>query len=91
MPTTRNRDQELDRFFVAMPPSFAARFVASICTPRSSNLRPASPVPRCSPAEGSTDVEQAVQRIEAYRFDHGVTDPGEALGPSPPDARERLH
>ncbi|HEX5851466.1 MAG TPA: hypothetical protein VFY36_00080 [Solirubrobacteraceae bacterium] len=35
--------------------------------------------------------QQAAARIEAYRFDHTVTDEGGALGPPPSDKRERAH
>lgn len=35
--------------------------------------------------------EQAASRIEAYRFDHKVTDPGDALGSPPSDQRDHAH
>ena len=35
--------------------------------------------------------QQAAARIEAYRFDHAVTDARDALGSSPSDKRERGH
>ena len=35
--------------------------------------------------------EQAATRIEAYRFDHKVTDPGDALGSPPSDQRDHAH
>jgi conjugative relaxase-like TrwC/TraI family protein len=35
--------------------------------------------------------EHAAARIEAYRFDHTVTDAHHALGPPPSDSRERAH
>jgi ATP-dependent exoDNAse (exonuclease V) alpha subunit len=35
--------------------------------------------------------QQAAARIEAYRFDHAVTDARDALGPPPSDTRERSH
>jgi AAA domain len=35
--------------------------------------------------------QQAATRIEAYRFDHAVTDPRHALGSPPSDQRERAH
>jgi hypothetical protein len=35
--------------------------------------------------------QQAAARIEAYRFDHAVTDVRDALGPPPSDTRERAH
>jgi hypothetical protein len=35
--------------------------------------------------------EQAATRIEAYRFDHAVTDSRHALGSRPTDMRERAH
>jgi conjugative relaxase-like TrwC/TraI family protein len=35
--------------------------------------------------------QQAATRIEAYRFDHAVTDASHALGPPPNDHRERAH
>jgi hypothetical protein len=35
--------------------------------------------------------QQAATRIEAYRFDHAITDARHALGSSPTDKRERVH
>jgi hypothetical protein len=35
--------------------------------------------------------EQAAQRIEAYRFEHGITDPHSALGPAPTGTFVRAH
>jgi conjugative relaxase-like TrwC/TraI family protein len=35
--------------------------------------------------------QQAATRIEAYRFDHAITDTRRALGSSPSDKRERAH
>jgi hypothetical protein len=34
---------------------------------------------------------QAAQRIEAYRFEQGITDPGSALGPTPTGTSARAH
>jgi hypothetical protein len=35
--------------------------------------------------------QQAATRIEAYRFDHAVSDTRHALGPAPSDQRQRAH
>src|SRR5512133_1520800 len=35
--------------------------------------------------------EQAAHRIEAYRFEHGITDPHSALGPAPTGIAVRAH
>jgi conjugative relaxase-like TrwC/TraI family protein len=35
--------------------------------------------------------QQAATHIEAYRFDHAITDARDALGPPPADTRERAH
>jgi hypothetical protein len=35
--------------------------------------------------------QQAAARIEAYRFDHAVTDGHDALGSPPTDKHERAH
>ena len=35
--------------------------------------------------------QQAATRVEAYRFDHGITDARHALGSPPTDLRERAH
>jgi conjugative relaxase-like TrwC/TraI family protein len=35
--------------------------------------------------------EQAAHRVEAYRFEHGITDPHSALGPAPTGTSVRAH
>jgi hypothetical protein len=79
----------------------AAELDAQLSSRRREHLRVAleRPAPYLSTALGALPDQprarrtwqQAATRIEAYRFDHSVTDPGHALGSPPSDQRGRSH
>ena len=79
----------------------AAELHAQLSTRRREHLRLAleRPAPYLPIALGALPDEprgrriwqQAATRIEAYRFDHAVTDARDALGSPPTDQRERAH
>ena len=79
----------------------AAELDAQLSTRRREHLRVAleRPAPYLTEALGALPDQprarrtwqQAATRIEAYRFDHAVTDTHHALGSPPSDKRERAH
>jgi conjugative relaxase-like TrwC/TraI family protein len=79
----------------------AAELNAQLSSRRREHLRVAleRPAPYLTEALGALPDQprarrtwqQAATRIEAYRFDHTVTDTHHALGPPPSDNRERAH
>ncbi|MEA2359857.1 MAG: hypothetical protein QOI62_3117 [Solirubrobacteraceae bacterium] len=79
----------------------AAELGAQLSTRRREHLRLVleQPAPYLSTALGALPDQprarrtwqQAPTRIEAYRFDHAVTDTRHALGSPPTDQRERMH
>jgi hypothetical protein len=79
----------------------AAELEAWLATRRREHLRLVleRPAPYLSTALGAVPEkprgqrtwQQAAARIEAYRFDHAVTDTRHALGSPPSDKRERAH
>ena len=78
-----------------------AELDAQLSTRRREHLRIAleRPAPHLTQALGALPDQprarrtwqQAATRIEAYRFDHAITDNRHALGSPPNDARERAH
>ena len=79
----------------------AAEINAQLSTRRREHLRVAleRPAPYLTQALGALPEkprarrtwQQAATRIEAYRFDHAITDTRHALGSPPTDTRERAH
>jgi hypothetical protein len=79
----------------------AAEINAQLSTRRREHLRVAleRPAPYLTQALGALPEkprarrtwQQAATRIEAYRFDHAITDTRHALGLPPTDTRERAH
>ena len=79
----------------------AAELTAQLSTRRREHVRVAleQPGPYLTEALGALPDQprarrtwqQAATRIEAYRFDHTVTDTHHALGSPPTDTRERAH
>ena len=79
----------------------AAELNAQLSTRRREHLRVAleRPAPYLTQALGALPDQprarrtwqQAATRIEAYRFDHAITDTRHALGSPPTDKRERAH
>ena len=79
----------------------AAEINAQLSTRRREHLRVAleRPAPYLTQALGALPEkprarrtgQQAATRIEAYRFDHAITDTSHALGLPPTDTRERAH
>ena len=79
----------------------AAELNAQLSTRRREHLRVAleRPAPHLTEALGALPDQprarrtwqQAAARIEAYRFDHAVTDPRDALGSPPIDTQRRAH
>jgi conjugative relaxase-like TrwC/TraI family protein len=79
----------------------AAELDAQLSTRRREHVRVAlvRPAPYLSTALGALPDQprarrtwqQAATRIEAYRFDHAITDTHNALGAPPSDQRERAH
>ena len=77
----------------------AAELEAQLSSRRREHLRVAleRPAPYVTEALGALPEQprarrtwqQAATRVEAYRFDHAVTDAPQALGPAPSDQRER--
>ena len=79
----------------------AAELNAQLSTRRRQYLRLAleQPAPYLTQALGALPDQprarrtwqQAATRIEAYRFDHAISDTQHALGPAPSDQRQRAH
>jgi conjugative relaxase-like TrwC/TraI family protein len=79
----------------------AAELEAQLSSRRREHLRVAlqRPAPYLTEALGALPDQprarrtwqQAATRIEAYRFDHALTDARDALGPPPADTRQRTH
>jgi hypothetical protein len=79
----------------------AAELHAQLSSRRREHLRVAleRPAPYLTEALGALPDQprarrtwqQAATRIEAYRFDHAITDTRHALGSPPTDTRERAH
>jgi hypothetical protein len=79
----------------------AAELEAQLSSRRREHLRVAleRPAPYLTEALGALPDQprarrtwqQAATRIEAYRFDHAITDARDALGPPPADTRQRTH